>query len=93
MSSQFLDISFGFLLLWVAIMIIFSIIGFTCTQNPKAKCANCVLAFIMATLAVLMMWGLWACAYMHQANPLIAPVLEDGAKNAIIRRLVRGEAP
>ena len=45
-------------------------------KDPVVKAANRRLAWGLTFLGSVMMWGFWACVYMHQMYPLILPDIE-----------------
>nr|ABV22228.1 hydrogen-transporting ATP synthase [Karlodinium veneficum] len=45
-----------------------------------SKCDSCKLGLVVIWTAIFCMWLLWACVYMHQMVPLIAPVHSHKAK-------------
>ena len=42
-------------------------------KDPAVKAANRRLTWGLVFLSSVMMWGFWACVYMHQIYPLIKP--------------------
>ena len=38
------------------------------------------MSYGLTFLGVFMMWLVWVCAYMHQMNPLIKPLIDTSEK-------------
>ena len=46
------------------------------TKDPRQVNDNYKLGWILSAVAVICMWLLWLCCYMHQMYPLATPKLE-----------------
>ncbi|EAS03687.2 ATP synthase subunit H (macronuclear) [Tetrahymena thermophila SB210] len=67
-------------MIFIAIAVVGSIFfGFYArarTVDITAKGSNACIAVFSVILSCICMWIMWVCAYMHQMNPIIMPLLK-----------------
>eukprot|EP00826_Nyctotherus_ovalis_P034199 TRINITY_DN2813_c0_g3_i3.p1 TRINITY_DN2813_c0_g3~~TRINITY_DN2813_c0_g3_i3.p1 ORF type:complete len:100 (-),score=11.15 TRINITY_DN2813_c0_g3_i3:181-480(-) len=78
------SLSFG--LLWAITLIVIVSMLQRRVENLKDRKEFEKMALWLVTLAVVLMYVVWLCCYLHQLHPLIIPDLKEDIKKEIIAR-------
>ncbi len=75
-SLIFIGVTIGFVVFWALAAYFLSSYVKSRTQNEDDKPLYGRMTISYVSLAVVMMYIMWACCYLHQLHPLIIPDLE-----------------
>ena len=81
MDTTILAGSIIFLILWLVLAIIISIISTKNVNDSRLKGEYRGMSFSLTFLGAFCMWLMWISVYMHQKNPLIQPILKEKIPN------------
>ena len=82
--TMYFWISVGFVILWALASILLSSYVYKNTVAEDYKEVNAKMTVSYVTLAIVMMYIIWACCFFHHMNPLIIPDMSKGVEEELI---------